>query len=213
MNLFFILLILHVISGASGLLLGTFVLIRKKGDALHKKLGYFFVISMTTTGLIALVLSYLHPSLFLFIVGVFTVYLTLSGYRMVRLKKHPQGKKPEVFDVIITSLMLISSLSFLFYGTQLLISGEKFGGVLLLFGGISLRMCYLDYRIFTYKVTQPLYWLKNHLGRMTGAYIAAFTAFLVVNNTYLPGYIAWSLPSIIGVAFIIRNLRKLSPKK
>jgi hypothetical protein len=48
---------------------------------------------------------------------------------------------------------------------------------------------------------------------MTGAYIAAFTAFLVVNNTYLPSYLAWSLPGIVGVFFIFRTIRKLDVKK
>ena len=34
--------------------------------------------------------------------------------------------------------------------------------------------------------SDKMYWLKNHIGRMTGAYVAALTAFLVVNNTFLP---------------------------
>jgi len=45
---------------------------------------------------------------------------------------------------------------------------------------------------------------------MTGAYIAAFTAFIVVNNTFLPDLIAWSLPTIVGLYFIFRTVKKIS---
>jgi uncharacterized membrane protein YfcA len=48
---------------------------------------------------------------------------------------------------------------------------------------------------------------------MTGAYIAAFTAFLVINNTFLPPVLAWSLPGIIGGIFIGRTLRKIKSQK
>jgi hypothetical protein len=48
---------------------------------------------------------------------------------------------------------------------------------------------------------------------MTGAYIAALTAFIVVNNTYFPPILAWSLPGIIGTIFISRTIKKLTPKK
>lgn len=37
--LFKIILVLHILSGFTGLLLGTVVLIRKKGDRVHKKIG------------------------------------------------------------------------------------------------------------------------------------------------------------------------------
>jgi hypothetical protein len=38
---------------------------------------------------------------------------------------------------------------------------------------------------------------------------AAFTAFIVVNNTFVPNVLAWSLPGIIGGIFISRTIKKL----
>ena len=76
-----------------------------------------------------------------------------------------------------------------------------------------MRLCYVEYKAYTGKVSDKLYGLKNHIGRMTGAYIAAFTAFLVINNTFLPQVLAWSLPGIIGGIFIGRTLRKLRTQK
>jgi uncharacterized membrane protein len=207
--LFKIVLIAHILFGSIGLLLGTYILIRKKGDAIHKKTGKIFALSMVLTGLCAFYLSYVHPNLFLFIVGVFTIYLAVSGYRTISLKNIHKGQKPKIGDSLLTVAMVIASLIFLYIGIYLLISKELFGIVFLLFGLLSMRLCYTDYKSYSGKVTDKMFWLKNHIGRMTGAYIAAFTAFLVVNNTFLPSVIAWSLPGIVGGYFITRTIRKI----
>lgn len=211
--LFKFILTLHILSGFTGLLLGTLLLIRKKGDVIHKKLGKVFTLAIVSTGLCAFYLSYVHPNLFLFIVGVFTIYLSISGYRMIHLKKAHLGQKPKIGDTILTILMLISSIIFFYIGIKYMLVKQIFGIVYILFGSISLRLCSIEYKAYSGKVTDRLYGLKNHIGRMTGAYIAAFTAFLVINNTFLPQVLAWSLPGIIGGIFIGRTLRKLKSQK
>jgi uncharacterized membrane protein len=209
MTVFNIILVLHIIAGSLGLLLGTYILIRKKGDKTHKLLGKIFAIAMISTGILAFMLAYIHPNFFLFIVGVFTIYLAATGYRMIYLKNILQGQKPKIIDYILTILMLIVSITFLYLGILNIINGNNFGFVLCLFGAISLRLCYVDYKIYNQKINDKLFWLKNHIGRMTGAYIAAFTAFLVVNNTFLNPILVWSLPGIIGTIFISRTIKKL----
>ena len=206
---FKIILIIHIISGFTGLLLGTVLLIRKKGDVIHKKLGKVFTLAMISTGLCAFYLSYVNPNLFLFIVGVFTIYLSISGYRMIHLKKAHLGQKPQIGDAFLTILMLISSMIFFYIGIKYVLAKQLFGIVYFLFGSISLRLCAVEYKAYTGKITDKLYGLKNHIGRMTGAYIAAFTAFLVINNTFLPAVLAWSLPGIIGGVIISKSIQKL----
>lgn len=208
--LFQIILILHIISGSTGLLLGTFILIRKKGDQLHRNTGKIFTIAMVSTGLCAFYLSVVHPNLFLFIVGVFTIYLSISGYRMIQLKKAHEGQKPQLFDAILTFAMVICSFIFFYIAYKYLIVTELFGLVFALFGLVSLGLCFNEYKAYVGKVSDKKYGLKNHIGRMTGAYIAAFTAFLVVNNTFIPPVLAWSLPGIIGGIFISRTIKKLN---
>lgn len=208
--LFQIILILHIISGSIGLLTGTFILLRKKGDQLHRNIGKLFTVALVSTGLCAFYLSIIHPNLFLFIVGVFTIYLSISGYRMIQLKKAHEGQKPQLFDAILTIAMVICSFIFFYIAFKYLLAKEPFGLVFALFGLVSLRLCFNEYKAYTGKVMDKKYWLKNHIGRMTGAYIAAFTAFLVVNNTFLPPILAWSLPGIIGGVFISRTLKKLN---
>lgn len=207
---FQIILVLHIISGSIGILLGTFILLRKKGDPLHRTTGKVFTIAMVSTGLCAFYLSIIHPNLFLFIVSVFTIYLSISGYRMIQLKKVHQGQKPQLFDTILTIVMVICSFLFFYRASKYLLAKEPFGLVFALFGLVSIRLCYSEFKAYTGKVTDKKYWLKNHIGRMTGAYIAAFTAFLVVNNTFLPPILAWSLPGIIGGIFISKTLKKLN---
>jgi uncharacterized membrane protein len=206
--LFNIILALHIISGSLGLLLGTIIMLRKKGDRIHKLTGKIFTLAMVSTGLSALYLSFVHPNLFLFIVGIFTIYLSISGYRMIRLKKVHQGQKTQLFDTILSSVMFLCSLIFFYIAIKYLIAKVVFGIVFALFGMVSLRLCYIDYKVYTGKITDKMFGIKNHIGRMTGAYIAACTAFLVVNNTFLPPVLAWSLPGIIGGIFINRSLRK-----
>jgi uncharacterized membrane protein len=210
--LFKIVLVLHILSGFTSLLLGTVVLIRKKGDRIHKRIGLIFTAAMVSTGLCAFYLSYVHPNLFLFIVGVFTIYLAVSGYRMIQLKNAHLGQKPQLGDALLTIAMLICSALFYYIGIRYVLAKQVFGIVFLLFGSASLRLCYIEYKAYTGKVTDTLYGFKNHIGRMTGAYIAAFTAFtafIVVNNTFLPDVVAWSLPGIIGGIFISRSIQKL----
>jgi len=55
-------------------------------------------------------------------------------------------------------------------------------------------------------------WLKNHITKMLGAYIASVTAFMVAGIGY-GSLIAWLTPSIIGTFYIIYWRRKVSPKK
>ena len=43
---------------------------------------------------------------------------------------------------------------------------------------------------------------------MMGSYIAAMTAFIVVNNTILPEIVAWLLPTVIVTPLIIKWSRK-----
>ena len=210
--LFKTILILHILSGFTSLLLGTIVLIRKKGDRLHKKLGFIFTLTMVVTGLCAFYLAFIHPNIFLFVVGVFTIYLAISGYRMIRLKKAHLGQKPQLGDALLTIGMLICSAILYYLGIRYALAKQVFGIVFLLFATVSLQLCYIEYKAYAGQVTDNLYGLKNHIGRMTGAYIAAFTAFIVVNNTFLPAVVAWSLPGIIGGVFISRSIKKISVK-
>jgi uncharacterized membrane protein len=206
------LLILHIIGGAIGLICGTINLIRRKGDKLHRLSGKIFVNAMLLAGFSAIVLSILNPNYFLTIVGVFTIYMVGTGYRYIRLRLEQVDNDPKALDWVLTYGMALAGLLFLVLGIKALIGGDTFGIVYIVFGSISLLFVRADLVNYRGKAREKNYWLLAHLQRMTGGYIAALTAFLVVNiNSFpsaIPGIVYWLLPTAILTPLIIQWSRR-----
>ena len=211
-TIFNILLILHIVGGSIGLISGTINIIRKKGDKSHKLIGKFFLYGMLIAGFCSLILAVMHPNYFLFIVGVFTIYMVSTGERYLYLKKLLQDQKPILLDWILAGFMLLFGFAFIAFGIKLFMQSEKFGIVFIVFGFVSLRFVYTDWQNYTGKAKIKNYWLLAHLQRMTGAYIASLTAFLVVNK-FLPGIIVWLLPTVILTPLIFIWSKKYAVKK
>ncbi|HMQ69028.1 MAG TPA: DUF2306 domain-containing protein [Ignavibacteria bacterium] len=214
--LFKIFLTLHIMGGSVGLFTGTINLVRKKGDKKHKLTGKIFTWGMLTAGFSALVLSVMHPNYFLFMVGVFTIYMVGTGYRYIYIKLLGSDRRPAIIDRIITASMLLAGLLFIGLGIKNLIAQNYFGIVFIVFGGVGLSFVKSDFDNYKGKAKTKNYWLLAHLQRMTGAYIAATTAFLVVNAKYspveLPGVVVWLLPTAILTPLIISWSRKYEVK-
>jgi uncharacterized membrane protein len=208
---FKIFLVLHIIGGSIGLTTGVINLLRKKGDQKHKLTGKIFYISMLAAGFSSLILAYLHPNYFLFMVGIFTLYMIGSGQRYL---KHKQPDKMHAMHVewIITIIMLLSATVFIGIGILKALKSDLFGIVFLTFGSLGLLFVLQDFVNFRGKSRLKNYWLIGHLQRMTGGFIAASTAFLVVNAKYLPhqipDFIYWLLPTIIFTPLIIQWSRR-----
>jgi uncharacterized membrane protein len=205
---FKILLGIHIIAGSLGLILGTIIVLLKKGNGLHKLLGKIFAYSMLATGCLALILAVIHPNQFLFMVGIFTIALTATGWRYLYLKKIPQGQKPLLLDWVILVSTALFGIVFIIMGVQGLMQQNYFSIIPLIFGWRALAMAYTDYKIYKGKITHNNYWLLFHLQRMMGAYIASLTAFMVVNATNRLNYVAWLLPAIIIVPLIFKWSKK-----
>lgn len=195
--LFKIILIIHIIAGSVGLFTGTINIIRKKGDKPHRLVGKYFFYGMIINAVAGFVMSAMHNNLFLLIIAVFSFYLTATGQRFLSLKQLAKGQKPKLIDWIITFTMFAFSLFFILFGGYLIYNNNIFGVVLIVFGLISLLMVKSDIAIYRGNIKFKNYWILIHIQRMIGAYIASLTAFLVVNNTYLPTVVAWLLPTVI----------------
>ncbi len=205
MDFFNLLLIIHIVCGGTSLILGSIILCIKKGGKPHKFIGNIYFSTMLIASLVALPMSYLHTNYFLFIVGVFTAFMLLTGRRYLKLK-HTDHVKLQ--DWILSIVMLFFGFAFLILGTYNLIIEEDFGIVLIVFGSISLLFVYQDYKNFKGKSGIKNYWLTTHLQRMIGSYIASVTAFLVVNITMSPGFVLWLLPTVVIVPLIVKWTRK-----
>lgn len=205
MGIFKLLLILHISGGSVSLALGAYIMLTRKGGKKHKRLGNIYFIALLLTSLVALPMSFIHPNYFLFIIGVFTSYMLISGRRYI---KKEETIKAAPFDWTLTIVMLLFALLFVGFGIFNIANGNFFGIVFLVFGAISLLFVYQDKRNFTGKPAVKNYGLTTHLQRMAGSYIASATAFLVVNNNVLPGIIAWLLPTVIFTPLIVTWTRK-----
>ena len=215
MELFKVFLLIHIIAGSIGLISGTISIIRKKGDSKHRFIGKIFLYSMLTVGFSALILSIMHTSSFLFIVGIFTLYMVSTGQRYLFLRQLTLNQKPKWIDWALTIFMLIFGIVFIVFGILNISKGENFGIVFIVFGTIGLRMVSTDFKNYLRKTDVQNSWLLAHIQRMTGTYIAALTAFLVVNikNTFLPGYVVWLLPTAIFFPLIYIWTKKYQLKK
>jgi hypothetical protein len=210
--IFKVFLFIHIISGTVGLISGTINMINKKGNKLHKQIGLFFFYGMLINGFSALVVACIHFNVFLFIVGIFSIYMVITAQRFLFLRGIHTGQKPKKGDWIVTYSMSLFGLFFMIYGGTLVAFSKNFGIVLLVFGIISLLMVKQDITIYSGNIKNTNYWLLIHIGRMIGAYIASITAFLVVNNTMLPSLVAWLAPGILLTPFIFYWINKYKGK-
>jgi len=217
-KLFTPLLILHVVGGSTGLITGTIAAAVKKGSKPHLLFGKIFFWGMFIASTSALILSWIpgHESLFLFAVGGFTLYMVLSGYRIVVIKRMLKQQTERFFltDYLITLFGSSFTIFLLVQSVKGLLAGNTFSVVPGVFGLICLSYVILDIRLLTGNATVKKSWLYNHIVRMMGAMVASYTAFLVVNVQIDMQWILWLLPTVIGSIFIAYFLRKYTrPKK
>jgi uncharacterized membrane protein len=204
-NIFKVLLAIHILCGGISLISGLFVMTNRKGDKRHKLVGKIYFWSLLINSLSAIPMCYIHPNLFLFIVSIFTIYMLVTGFRFLNIRKLEQVKKA---DYIFMVLMLITGLTFVIWGSLLVIQSKNFGIVLIVFGLLSLNFVRQDYNTYRGRSKYKNFSLVLHIQRMAGSYISSVTAFVVVNNTYLPGVVAWLLPGFIIAPLIWKWSRK-----
>lgn len=196
---------IHAFFGGIALLSGLASILFVKGSPKHKKAGKVFSYGMVISSLISLPICWLpnHENNFLFLIGIFTIYLVISGNRILLFKKK---KEANFKDKFISSVMIIASVLMLLFGTYFLINNNSGGILYLFFGTTAFFISIRDFKF--YKNIDKTKILPFHIGKMSGAYIASITAFLVA-ALKLEGLIYWILPSIIGTTFILYWIKKV----
>ncbi|OYU96974.1 MAG: DUF2306 domain-containing protein [Bacteroidetes bacterium B1(2017)] len=197
------LILFHAGLGGLALLVGLGALIVVKGSALHKTFGKLFYYSMLGSAICSLYISVQdkHQNAFLFSIGVFTLYLIIGGKRALRFK---QPQVNYTYDILLALVMI--GCGFLMVFVPTLINGSV-NIVLAVFGTGGMVLGVKDLRLFNHPNQMELAWQNLHIGKMVGGYIAAVTAFIVVNEL-LPGIIGWLAPTVIGVGYIQYQFRK-----
>lgn len=198
---------IHAPLGGIALLAGKVSLIAKKGSKIHKKFGKIFFFSMLLSSISAIIISVLpnHESPFLFSIGLFSNYFLVSGLRSLKFKQKEFELKT---DKIIAYMITLIGISMILYP---IIFNSKPNIILTVFGTVGIVFGLRDLKLFQDTERIKKNWLRLHLGKMTGGYIAALSAFFVVNQI-LPGIWNWFVPGIIGSVYITYWIIKLNKK-
>lgn len=203
---------IHAFFGGIGLITGIGSIVVKKGNLNHKWLGKWFSWSMIISSAISLVVARMpnHINNFLFLIGIFTIYMVLAGNRALTFKSI---KKTEAnfIDKLISGVMAVSAILMIGFGIIGLIEGQSQSILFLFFGLFGILLPYGDYKLFTKTLENRKLWLINHLSRMLGALIASITAFLVAGMKY-DNLLAWIIPTVLGTVYITYWIKKVKGK-
>jgi uncharacterized membrane protein len=129
-----VLLILHVLSGFTSLVTGAIASATRKGGKGHRTAGRWYFWGMTGVFVTAVAISVLKGLLFLFMVGFFSYYFVVRGYRLLYLKGLGRTQKPAALDWLIMSCALIFGLSLLVWAVMQQQAGNSFWPVPMVFG-------------------------------------------------------------------------------
>ena len=204
---------LHIIAGFTALVTGIPAFASRKGGKIHRLSGKIYVLAMLVVAFSSFFLALIRYNPFLFMVGVFTLYMTVTGYRGLGRKQRKQSNTPDwvliVFSIMMAAYMLVKTF-------MMMHLYRDFVPVVMVFSVTLAVFILRDIRIYSGREEMNANkWLLYHIGRISGAYIATFTAFLVTNVQTNPAYIAWLLPTLIGsfvVAYFQRKY-KIKPRQ
>lgn len=203
-----ILIYIHAFFGGLGLIMGIGSIVAKKGGVKHRKMGKLFSIGMIVSSLISIPVSWMpnHKNLFLFLIGLFTIYLVLAGNRAIAFKT--KEKANWIDKTISGSMLFFSSIMILVGFYKILNSDISFNILYLFFGSFGLLLAVKDFRFYKNHLENENSWLIIHIGKMIGSLIASITAFIVA-GLGIGNLIAWMVPTILGTMYIFYWKRKI----
>lgn len=194
-------LFVHIFAGGLALLSGITAILSKKGQKVHIQSGRIYFWSMMTVIVTAVIMALFRDNSFLQSIAVFSFYLAFTGKRLLRYKK---AITPQAIDWIMSTISLLVAIGMLFAAVKIMLqigfAGEA--PVLLVFGFFLFSMSFQDLIKMKRKKFVKNAWLFDHIGRMSGSFIATTTAFLVVNFSLNPPWLLWLLPTFIGTPLI-----------
>lgn len=182
----------HAGFGLIALSIGLIALSTRKGRKVHRMTGKVFVVSMFLSSVISVIVAVQpeHENSFLLCIGIMTIYMVVTGYRCLSYKSIQHNY---LLDYIFTTIVFVSSLFMILYVP---IAYGKIHPLFTIFGALGLTLTVQDFFLYRNKEKLRKGYLKMHIGKITGAYIASVTAFIVVNWEF--GIYGWVAPGIIG---------------
>jgi hypothetical protein len=197
-------LAIHVLAGAVALLVAPIAMVTVKGGPAHRGWGSVYYWAMASVALTALVLSVWRPNPFLSLVAVFSFYFAFRGRRVLGRKRPEQGEGAAALDWGAAIVTAAASGALVILGiVQPSAVWVRLGPVAIVFGLLGLTLAGFDIRAFVRPPADRQAWWYAHMTGMLGSYIAALSAFSVVNFTFLPTTVRWLWPTVLGTPLIV----------
>ncbi len=191
---------IHILAGFTAFFVAPVALATQKGGPAHRRWGKVYFWGMTVGAITALAVAAYRPNIFLLLIAVFSFYLSFTGYRVLSRKSPDRGQKAKALDWAV-ALITLSVSAFMIVRGSLNLSAGNVGlnPVLIIFGIIGALAAGNDLYKFLRPPREKYAWFLDHMRGMTASYIAAVSAFSVVNFSFLPPLVRWLWPSAIGV--------------
>src|SRR5690349_2206427 len=90
-NVFRTVLGVHIVFGTVALIIAPLAMLTVKGGRWHRRWGKIYFWTMAGVAISATVMCWLRSGLFLFLIAIFSFYLALTGYQVLR-RKQPETK-------------------------------------------------------------------------------------------------------------------------
>ncbi len=222
MHLFEVLVVLHVITGTTGLIAFWVPILTRKGAANHRRWGRIGCYGFMGAGALAVAMALLSlygpeeriPSVtdrvlfdglfgwMMLYLGILTIGFADYGLSVVKhARDRAQLRRPR-YQIVIAAVV-ISALQCGLYGAQI---GEVLMMALALLGVVAMSI----QQVFIWRSEPPTpkAYVGEHFRALIGMGISAYTAFMSVGLIrWVPEHVfnpmIWAGPSVVGVSLII----------
>jgi hypothetical protein len=194
---------IHISAGILALGVAPVAMLTVKGGRAHRRWGKVYYWAMAVVASTAVALAIWRPQIFLALLAVFSFYQAFTGYRALARKRPDQGQGPAAIDWAAALATFAASAALAGLGlARPGASWQRLGVVPVVFGALGMILAGLDIRSFIRPPADRNAWWFAHMGGMLGSYIAAVSAFSVVNFTFLPTAVRWLWPTAVGTPLI-----------
>jgi uncharacterized membrane protein len=207
-----------VLCGSIVLAAVPLVMILRKGNRVHQRMGKVFIYCMFVVATTALFMWQKEGHLFLVFLDVVVVYLFVYGFRIVERYRNGFTDYNTRLDGALAITVIFGSMLTIWVGFAFdTVLMHQLRIVLVMLGIIGLWFGAWDlYSLLSRRLTRTG-WLLLHLTAMLSAYISAVTAFIVINAHAAPMLARWLVPILVGGSVIVatqfRIRSRLTPIK